>query len=113
MGINRPSLYAAFGSKEELFRRAFARYLDTYVAYARDTLDQPTAYAVIETFLRRGVDALTADGHPRGCLSIQGGLACSPENAKISDILAAGRAASEDALEQRLSRAVDDGDLAA
>jgi AcrR family transcriptional regulator len=111
MGINRPSLYAAFGSKEELFRRAFARYRETYVAYARDTLEQPTAYAVIETFLRRSVDALTADGHPRGCLSIQGGLACSPENARISEILAVGRATSENALEERLSRAVDDGDL--
>ena len=113
MGINRPSLYAAFGNKEELFRRAFARYRETYVAYARQTLEQPTAYAVIESYLRSSVDALTGDGHPRGCLSVQGGLACSPENAAISEILAAGRAASENALEERLSRAVAEGDLPA
>lgn len=111
MGINKPSLYAVFGSKEELFRRALARYRDTYVAYAAATLDQPTAYAVIENYLRGAVDALTGDGHPPGCLSIQGGLSCSQANSGISDMLADYRAASENALAERLGRAAKEGDL--
>ncbi|MEU6024797.1 TetR/AcrR family transcriptional regulator [Micromonospora sp. NPDC047134] len=111
MGINRPSLYATFGSKEQLFQRAFARYHETQVAAARAALDQPSAYASIEAFLRSSADGLTATDHPAGCLSIQGGLACSPENAGIAEILAAGRAATESALEERLSRAVTEGDL--
>lgn len=112
MGINKPSLYAVFGSKEELFRRAVARYRDTYVAYAAATLKQPTAYAVIESYLRAAVDALTSGGHPPGCLSIQGGLSCSPANSGISEFLADYRAASEGALAERLARAAKDGDLA-
>lgn len=112
MGINRPSLYATFGSKEELFRRAFARYHENQVANARAALDQPTAYDAIEAFLRASADGLTADDHPAGCLSVQGGLACSPENARISEVLAAGRAVTESALEQRLSRAAKEGELA-
>ena len=111
MGINRPSLYATFGSKEELFKRAFARYHESQVATARATLDQPTAYASIEAFLRSSADGLTAEGHPPGCFSIQGGLACAPENARISESLAAGRADTEAALQERLSRAAADGDL--
>ncbi len=111
MGINRPSLYAAFGNKEQLFQRAFARYHETQVARARAALDQPTAYAAVEAFLRASADGLTADDHPAGCLSIQGGLACSAENARIAEILAAGRAATESALEERLSRASEEGDL--
>ncbi|MGN9909886.1 TetR/AcrR family transcriptional regulator [Phytohabitans sp. LJ34] len=111
MGINRPSLYATFGSKEQLFQRAFARYHATQVASARAALAQPTARAAIEAFLRSSADALTADDHPAGCLSIQGGLACSPENTHISEILATGRAATESALEERLSRAAKEGDL--
>lgn len=111
MGINRPSLYATFGNKEQLFRRAFARYHETRVATARAALDQPTAYAAIEAFLRTSADALTTGDHPPGCFSIQGGLACSPENTHISEILATGRAATEAALEERLSRAVRDGEL--
>ncbi|MFD6155514.1 TetR/AcrR family transcriptional regulator [Nocardia sp. NPDC060256] len=111
MGINRPSLYATFGSKEQLFQRAFARYHDTQLATARAALDRPTAYASIEAFLRSSADGLTADGHPTGCLSIQGGLACAPENTGISDVLAAGRAATEAAIQDRLSRAAAEGDL--
>ncbi|WP_062430878.1 TetR/AcrR family transcriptional regulator [Herbidospora daliensis] len=111
MGLNRPSLYATFGSKEQLFRRAFARYHETKVAAARTALDQPTASAAIEAFLRSSADALTTGDHPPGCLSIQGGLACSPENAQISAILAAGRAATEAALEERMTRAAAEGDL--
>ncbi|MEV7628309.1 TetR/AcrR family transcriptional regulator [Actinoplanes sp. NPDC089786] len=111
MGINRPSLYATFGSKRELFRRAFARYHDTKLATARAALDRPTAYAAIEAFLRTSADGLTAGDQPPGCLSVQGGLACSPENAPVSEILAAGRAATESALEQRLTRAASEGDL--
>ncbi|MEV4537672.1 TetR/AcrR family transcriptional regulator [Asanoa sp. NPDC049518] len=111
MGINRPSLYATFGSKEELFQRSFARYHENQVAKARAALDQPTAYAAVEAFLRSSADGLTADDHPAGCLSIQGGLACSPENARISEFLAAGRAATESALQERLSRAAAEGDL--
>lgn len=111
MGINRPSLYATFGSKQQLFQRAFARYHEAKVANARAALDRPTAYASIEAFLRTGADALTTGDHPPGCLSIQGGLACSPENAHISETLAAGRAATEAALEERLSRAAEEGDL--
>ncbi|MBQ1044171.1 MULTISPECIES: TetR/AcrR family transcriptional regulator [unclassified Micromonospora] len=111
MGINRPSLYATFGSKEELFRRAFARYHETNLANARAALEQPTAYAAVESFLRASADGLTADDHPAGCLSIQGGLSCSPENTRISEMLAAGRAATETALEERLARAAKEGDL--
>ncbi|MET8123333.1 TetR/AcrR family transcriptional regulator [Micromonospora sp. NPDC005189] len=111
MGINRPSLYATFGSKEQLFERAFAQYHETQLASARAALEQPTAYAAIEAFLRSSAAGLTASGHPAGCLSVQGGLACSPENARISEVLAAGRAATEAAVEERLSRAAKEGDL--
>lgn len=111
MGINRPSLYAAFGNKEELFRRVVARYAETDMAYALEAFEQPTGYAVIETFLRANVDALTRADRPAGCLSIQGGLSCGTDNAHIADFLAASRFAGEAALAARLARAVDDGDL--
>lgn len=112
MGINKPSLYAVFGSKEQLFRRALARYRDTYVAYAPATLEEPTAYAVIESYLRAAVDALTGSDHPPGCLSIQGGLSCAPANSGITEFLADYRAVFEGMLAQRLGRAEREGDLA-
>jgi len=108
MGINRPSLYAAYGNKEELFRRALARYAEADMAYARRAMEEPTAYAVIESFLRANADSITRPDRPAGCLSIQGGLAVGSE---IAESLAASRLAGEQALAERLTRAVDEGDL--
>jgi AcrR family transcriptional regulator len=111
MDINRPSLYAAFGSKEDLFRKAVGRYAATELAYAREALAQPTAYAVAEALLRGQLEALTQPGRPTGCLSIQGGVSCSTANAGIAEFLATSRLAGEAALADRFARAVEEGDL--
>ncbi|MCO8277298.1 TetR/AcrR family transcriptional regulator [Actinoplanes sp. TRM 88003] len=113
MGINRPSLYAAYGNKEELFRLAVTRYAEVDMAYVRSALAQPTAYAVIEDFLRANVEALTRPDRPAGCLSIQGGIASGSDDGRIAEFLATSRRAGEQALADRLARAVDEGDLPA
>lgn len=113
MKINKPSLYAVFGSKDELFRKAVAYYAEHDMAYAREALDQPTAYEVARTFLRENAIALTRPGCPPGCLSIQGGVSCGSDNSGIAEFLAASRRGGEDALAARFARAVADGDLPA
>jgi AcrR family transcriptional regulator len=113
MRINKPSLYSVFGSKDELFRRAVARYAEHDMAYAREALAQSTAYDVARTFLRENAIALTREGRPPGCLSIQGGVSCGSDNSGIAGFLAAGRRAGEDALAARFARAVAEGDLPA
>src|ERR1700674_4986058 len=59
MGINRPSLYAAFGDKETLFRKALDRYVEGPDAYLGEALKQPTARAVTERLLRGTAELLT------------------------------------------------------
>src|ERR1700693_5053048 len=58
MGINRPSLYAAFGDKEALFRKALDRYAEGPASYVRETLKEPTARGVVESLMRKTVDSL-------------------------------------------------------
>ena len=80
MGINKPSLYAAFGGKEEFFRKAVARYAEQDMGYARDAFAQPTAYEVVATLLRENVIAVTRPTSPR--LPVDPGRhRCSTENA--------------------------------
>ena len=50
MGITRPSLYAAFGNKESLFRKALDLYEHEKMAYIGKALAQPTAREVAETY---------------------------------------------------------------
>jgi AcrR family transcriptional regulator len=113
MGINRPSLYAAFGSKEELFRKALDRYAEGPAAYLREALTEPTARAVAERLLSGSVDLLTDRRNPRGCLLVQGALACGEAAESVRRELVARRAAGEAALCQRFERALADGDLLA
>jgi AcrR family transcriptional regulator len=113
MGINRPSLYAAFGNKEALFRKALDRYAEGPAAYTRKALDEPTARAVVERLLRGVIDLLTDPCTPQGCLAVQGALACGDAADAIRQELISRRVAGEAALRQRLERAIADGDLPA
>ena len=112
MGINRSSLYASFGDKEELFKRVIARYADGPMAFMREALQQPTARAVVENLLRFGVAFLGDPTHPRGCLSLQGGLACSSSAERVKRAMIDWRRQGLKRLEQRMLRAQREGDLA-
>src|SRR6478752_7045260 len=72
MGINRPSLYAAFGNKESLFRKALDRYTDEHMAFIRTALEEPTARGAIEALLRGYVASVTNPRTPPGCLTVNG-----------------------------------------
>jgi AcrR family transcriptional regulator len=111
MGINRPSLYAAFGSKETLFRKALDRYIEGPAAYVREALNEPTARAVAERLLGGAIDLLSGPRGPRGCLLVQGALACGEAAEPVRRELASRRAAGEAAIRQRFERALADGDL--
>ena len=93
MCINRPSLYAAFGNKEELFCKVLDRYMDGPVAYFGKALAAPKARDVVEEIFlgtaRMGDDPRI----PAGCLMVQGALACG--DASVRKEVAARRDASE------------------
>lgn len=108
MGINKPSLYAAFGNKEKLFARALERYGLLYRERLDAVLAKTTLYEVIESYLRSVAES-AAGGSVPGCLSIQGGLSCAPSNARIPELLTAYRLD----LEQRVSEALSKADDAA
>jgi AcrR family transcriptional regulator len=110
-GVNRPSLYAAFGNKEALFRKVLDRYVNGPAAYTRGALRAPTARAVVERLLRGAVDLNTAPRNPGGCLMVQGALACGAASDSIRQELAACRAAGEVALRRRLQHAKSTGEL--
>jgi AcrR family transcriptional regulator len=109
MRINRPSLYAAFGNKEQLFRKVLDRYMDGPVAYFGKALATPKARDVVDQILL-GTARMADDPRiPAGCLMVQGALACG--DGPVRKEVAARRAAAEVALRRRLQRAKREGDL--
>lgn len=109
MEISAPSLYAAFGSKEALFREALALYQQ------RPDLPHLKAKgcirAQIKTLLYDTVRAATDPDFPAGCMVSAGMLACKPEHEELAESIAQMRTARCDLVAQHLADAAASGEL--
>jgi AcrR family transcriptional regulator len=112
-GIAPPSFYAAFGSKDRLFREAVGRYHREMSGRFLGALEAPTAREGIEALLRAAVDTFSGGHGPRGCLIMLGALNCTRANKDAHDYLLELRQQGPDAIRQRLARGVADGDVPA
>lgn len=112
-GVERPALYAAFGNKEELFRRVLARYEERFLGYIPEALQLPTARQAAAHILYSAVELNTRFSDNRGCLGINGVLAGSDDVEPVRQALIETRAASEAKLRERFERAKIEGDLPA
>ncbi len=113
MGINRPSLYAAFGNKEQLFRKALDRYLAGPQSFFTEALLKPTARAVAEAIFSGFVSMQHNRAQAPGCLVVSGALACGEEAEAVRQELIQLRQSAVTALRERFEQAVRDGDLPA
>ena len=112
-GVNRPSLYAAFGDKASLFRKVLDRYASGPGGHAHAALAAPTARAVAERLLY-GAAEMGGGGagrNPPGCLLVHGALSCGAESEPVRRELTSRRRAGADALRARFERARAEGDL--
>jgi AcrR family transcriptional regulator len=113
-GITAPSLYAAFGSKEELFREAVELYSKTLGLPMMQALaEEPTARASIEALLEAAVESFCKPGAPRGCLLVLGAINSMPANKSVQDYLRGLRARRQKVILERLQRGVAEGELPA
>lgn len=110
MDINRPSLYAAFGNKEELFRKALDSYANRS-SFLTEALEQKNVRDVAEKILFGYADILTDVSRPRGCLIINAALACSDTAEPVRQELIARRNANQNRICERLQRAQFEGEL--
>lgn len=111
MGITRPSLYATYGNKEELFRKVLDRYEQNHFCFVSDALAEPTAHRTIERLLKGYADVLTDPMNPPGCLGVNSAVCCGAEGEVVRQELIARRSLSEETLRHRLERASEDGEL--
>jgi AcrR family transcriptional regulator len=111
MGINRPSLYAAYGNKEALFRKALDRYHEGPASYLPRALSAPTAREAVEAMFYGSLSVLTNPENPGGCLMVQAALACSEDAETLRLEINARRAAAEALIRERMERAHAEGDL--
>jgi AcrR family transcriptional regulator len=111
LGINRPSLYAAFGNKEELFAKALTKYMQGPISYLTEVLNEKTSYEVVKQMLLQSVDLLTGMENSKGCLVIQSSISSELQASGIQQKLVEGLANNDMRIKERFDRAIKEGDL--
>ncbi|MDX2343553.1 MAG: TetR/AcrR family transcriptional regulator [Acidimicrobiia bacterium] len=110
MGINRPSLYATFGSKRELFIQAIDRYAATRGNQAFSAFRlEPENRKAVERFFEASIECATEEGKPRGCLINTVATDAAENDAELRDKLSKMFSRTDTAIAKRL-RANQDGE---
>ena len=103
LNMNRPSIYAAFGNKQELFSLSLQTYIDEQLAFVDEAIKQETLNEVIEMLFNKQIDLLSEK--KRGCMLVQAALSCGEESQAIKDELAEQRKTLEGKLRKRFQMA--------
>ncbi|MGK5058960.1 TetR/AcrR family transcriptional regulator [Janthinobacterium sp. LB2P49] len=114
-GISAPSFYAAFGSKEALFREAAQCYLDTYARVTECLWDDGLApRAAVELALRQSAAMQSDAGHPPGCMVALGCMSApTAEHAAVAAPLTQSRARTRAGFVRCVERGMVSGELSA
>jgi AcrR family transcriptional regulator len=112
-GMNRPSLYAAFGDKRALYLEALAGYWQLAFADMREALagDRPLEEALIRAYDGALSIYFSGEGRPRGCFVIGTAVTEAVEDLEIRNSLMAGFQTFDDDFEARFRTAREKGEL--
>ncbi|MFG0677966.1 TetR/AcrR family transcriptional regulator [Delftia sp. WSY_7] len=114
LGIASARIYAAFGSKQDLFREAVQRYEAGDGGFADRAMAQERRVRdALARVLRDAVATYTDDAHPLGCMVVTAATNCAEENEAVAAWLAEHRRQRTQSLIDRLQRALDEGELRA
>ena len=114
LGIASARIYAAFGSKEQLFREAIELYVAGEGGFATRALEQEaTARGAIARMLREAVLLYTRSGRPHGCMVVTAATNCSSQNDAVIVWLGEFRRARTKSINDRLRLALKTGELKA
>ena len=111
MGINAPSLYAAFGDKKRLFLEAVRLYAGDPADMERTIVAAPTAYQAAHDLMAAAATNYTGEATPRGCLLASATASGSAAAADVRHAVADMRRGIESCLRVRIERDIEDGVL--
>ena len=111
MGLNPPSIYAAFGDKHALFQLAVNRYMEMRAQYSGKALEEPTLEKVVRALFDNTVAFLTTPGHPARCMTLSEAVGCGVDAAPARDFMIEIRKQNEAVMKERFIKAQKSGEL--
>jgi AcrR family transcriptional regulator len=110
-GMNRPSLYAAFGDKRQMYLAALQMFAAESGRELQKALEAPTLREALEAFYALAIqDYLSGDEGPRGCLVVCTAVTEAVGDPAIRSALAAILAEVDGVVAARIARAQTEGD---
>ena len=112
MGVNAPSLYAAFGSKSDLFLEAVTFYEERYwAAPARRFMEEKDFYLAVRNFFSEAAHILLSPDTPCGCMVVLAAVNISEQEEDVIRTVQQLRLATKDMFADKIRRAVKEGQL--
>lgn len=114
MGIQRPSIYSAFGGKKELFEAALRKYLMTHASHVRTKLqNNPSVKDAFRTFFDEVVTEEFTDGRSRGCFCINTMVELAPHDEKFEILTREHQMYLSVIFQETIERGIQSGELEA
>jgi len=111
-GMNRPSLYAAFGDKRDLYLQTLEYYRDESRALAREVLaDNPPLRMFLKRFYDKALE-LYLEGGPRGCYTIGTAATVAAVDDGVRAFLAESMRTTDSFLKHQIEKAQERGEIA-
>lgn len=112
IGVNTPSLYAAFGNKEKAYCEAVDYYRRNEGQRIWENVEAKTsARDAVTTMLKTSAEEFTRSNKPRGCMVVLGALSMAKSNAAIVKRMKAYRAEARAKLEAKIQSGIENGEL--
>lgn len=111
MGINKPSLYAAYGNKEQLFIQTMELYDNRPNSYFYSALEEDTLLGMVEHMLMGAADQMSDKTQPHGCMLIQSAFASKEPTDLIKEAVETKRLRMGELVKGRLAKAKEEGEI--
>ena len=112
LGLASARIYAAFGSKEDLFREAIKHYENAEGGFVdRAFAEGPTVVGGMERMFRGAIELYTRRTGPRGCMVVLSATNYAKENDSLSHFLAGHRRLRTASIARKIRQGIDSGEL--
>lgn len=111
IGVKAPSVYAAFGNKDKIFKEAVELYAKLMAEGPFKELEHPDIYEAVKNSLNRSIDIYTSPTNPASCLIMTAAINCAPESKAHEDELRSYRLGYKEIFKKRFDQAEKDGQL--
>ncbi|MGG3891169.1 TetR/AcrR family transcriptional regulator [Metabacillus fastidiosus] len=112
MGIQRPSIYSAFGGKKELFEAALRKYMMSRASHVRTKLqNNPSVKDAFRTFFEDVVAEEYGEGCSRGCFCINTMVELAPHDEKFEILTREHQMYLSVIFQETIERGIQSGEL--